>query len=294
MNESVSMIVPVYNAMPYFPMFLDSLREQTWRPLTCIFADDGSTDGSAECLSEYLPKLKEAGIEVECLSLPHGGQAAAVNAALKKVNGEFLTWCDADDRMLPRCVEAKALYLREHPEIGMVRNDGLVFDGDTQVVLSHSAKESDRRTQWIFDGLLDQTVYCYAGCYMVRTDVFWQGYPDREIPLSPEGQNLQLLLPPASRTQCGFVPEVLHHYYRRSTGHSGRVRSYTESLARAMNFIDLTERILAHCDCDREYYEQRLEELRSIRMEQLKFSLLLRAKEEIRNHESRNSDLSRG
>ncbi|MBQ6660508.1 MAG: glycosyltransferase family 2 protein [Lachnospiraceae bacterium] len=291
MNESVSMIVPVYNAMPYFPMFLESLCEQTWRPLECIFADDGSTDGSAEFLAEFMPKLREAGIVVKCLSLPHGGQAAAVNAALKEVHGEFLTWCDSDDRMMPRCVEAKVLYLREHPEIGMVRNDGLVFDGDTGTVLSHSAKEADRKTQWIFDGLLDQTVYCYAGCYMVRMDVFLQGYPDREIPLSPEGQNLQLLLPSASRTQCGFIPEVLHHYYRRSTGHSGRARSFTENRDRAMNFIDLTRRILDHCECDREVYEKKLEELRKTRIEQLKYSLLLRAKEEIRNHESRNSDL---
>ena len=292
MRPLVSLIVPVYNAMPYFAGFLESVAKQTWRPLECVLADDCSTDGSFEYAESCMSMLKEAGIAVKHLSLSHGGQASAVNAALKDVSGEYLTWCDADDIMLPRCIEEKALFLENHPELGMVRSDGLVIDGSTGRILSHSAKEEDRHTQDIFDAILEQTAYCYAGCYMVRMPLFFECYPEREIPVSPEGQNLQLLLPPASRTLCGFVPEVLHHYYLRPSGHSSRKRSYTEVLGRAMSFIDLSRELLRYCDCDREHYEKVIDNIREKRLQQLKYSMLIRVKEDLKKNESRNPDLS--
>ena len=291
MNPLVSLIVPLYNAMPYFADFLASVAGQTWHPLECVIADDGSADGSLEYLESRLPMLAEAGIWVKILRLPHGGQAAAVNAALKEVSGEYLTWCDADDIMLPRCIEEKVRFLEEHPALGLVRSDGLVLDENGEI-LRHSAKEEDRHTQWIFDGLLKQSAYCYAGCYMVRMSLFLTCYPDRTIPLSPEGQNLQMLLPPASRTMCGFVPEVLHHYYLRPTGHSGQKRSYTETLRRTMNFIELCREILRYCDCDTEYYEKVIDGVREKRLGQLKYSMLIRAKEELKKSEGRDTHLS--
>ncbi len=292
MRPLVSLLVPVYNAMPYFAGFLRCVAEQTWRPLECILADDGSTDGSAAYLASFRPELERAEVSVRVLTLPHGGQAAAINAALKSAAGEYLTWCDSDDIMLPRCIEAKTEYLLRHPELGMVRSDGLVLNGDTGEILSHSAREEDRQTRQIFDELLRQTTYCYAGCYMVRMELFDQCYPEREIPLSPEGQNLQLLLPPASRSKCGFLPEVLHHYYRRSSGHSSMKRSYTESLKRAKNFSALCREILPFCACDREHYEEEIKRIEQQRMEQLRYSLLIRAKEELKKDESRDPHLS--
>ena len=58
MNELVSLVVPVYNALPYLKDFVKSVEDQTWRPLECIFADDGSTDGPLEYLREkFLDKI---------------------------------------------------------------------------------------------------------------------------------------------------------------------------------------------------------------------------------------------
>ena len=289
MMQKVSLITPVYNAMPYLKDYLDSLRNQTWRPLELIFADDGSTDDSVDQIKRYIPIFEEAGISVKLLELPHRSQADAVNDALKEVTGELLTWCDADDIMENSCVEKKAVFLQEHPEIGIVRNDGLHIDGDTGKIISSNARECDRTTQNIFYDLLWQNTYCYAGCYMVRMSLFDECYPDRSIPVSPEGQNLQLLLPPASRSVCGFIPELLHRYYQRSTGHSSRGRSYTEQRKRILNFSDLFRRILPYCECDRDYYEKEICRIEQEKMEQLHYSALIRIRREIR-HESGNTD----
>ena len=72
MNGSVSLVVPVYNALPYLKDFVKSVQDQTWRPLECIFADDGSTDGSLEYLKEKESDLIKAGIEVKILTCRTG------------------------------------------------------------------------------------------------------------------------------------------------------------------------------------------------------------------------------
>ena len=254
MNPLVSLITPVFNAMPYLRDYLDSVLAQTWRPLECIFVDDGSTDGSRACLSEYLPALERAGISARLLPITHAGQAAAINAALPLVSGEYLTWCDADDLLMPDSIARKADYLNQFPALGLVRSDGIVLDGDSGRQLARSAGEADRFTQNIFDALFHGTTYCYAGCYMVRTDLLFTCYPEKKIPFSPEGQNLQLLLPPASRSDCGFLPEALHCYCRRSSGHSSRKHSYSEANARLQNFSKLRREILPYCRCDAARY----------------------------------------
>lgn len=292
MNSLVSLLVPVYNAMPYLKECVCSIKDQTWRPIECIFADDGSSDGSLEYINSIKDELAGSGISVKVLALPHGGQAAAVNAALKDATGDYLTWCDADDYMSPECIESKVRYLIDHPGIGMVRNDGYIINVDEGGSTARSTKDQDRKEQDIFEELLRQTTYCYAGCYMVRMALFDECYPDREIPISTEGQNLQLLLPPASRSVCGFVPEILHTYYQRNSGHSSRKRSYTQTLERKKNFIKLYRDILPFCACDQEYYTKVIDGLEKQYMEDLKLLLIQQVKKEMKDRASGNSYIS--
>lgn len=254
MNPLVSLVTPVFNAMPYFQDYLDCVIAQSWRPLELIAVDDGSTDSSWEYLQDMLPAMEKAEIAVRTLRREHEGQAAAVNAALPLVSGDYFTWCDADDWMKPDSIEKKTRYLMRRPELDMVRSDGIVIDGDTGRRISQSAKAADRQTQNVFDALFRGTTYCYAGCYLLRTALLFQCYPDRKIPLSPEGQNLQLLLPPASRTDCGFLPEQLHAYCIRNSGDSSKKRSFTEARARVENFFALRREILPYCVCDQKHY----------------------------------------
>lgn len=254
MKPLVTLVSPVYNSMPYLQDYLATVEKQTWRPLEVILVDDGSADNSPECLKAWKPVLEAAGITVHLLFSTHAGQAAAMNAALPLISGELFTWCDADDLLTPDSIEKKALWLMAHPGVGMVRSNGTVLDADKGTVLSDSARETDRCQKNIFEELfLDQT-YCYAGCYMVRSSLFFACYPERKMPLSPEGQNFQLLLPPASRTQCGYLDEKLHFYCRRSSGHSSRRLSYQENLRRVENFTALRIALLAYCDCDKAHY----------------------------------------
>lgn len=282
MNPLVTLVSPVYNAMPYLQEFLVCLERQTWRPLEVILVDDGSTDNSVDCLQENKSRLEAAGIQLKLVFRPHQGQAAAFNAALPLVTGDFFTWCDSDDLMTDDCVEKKVRWLLEHPQVGMVRNNGIVLDADKNEEISESARESDRYTKDIFEELFLDLTYCFAGCYMIRTDLFFTCYPQKQIPESPEGQNLQLLLPAASRSQCGYLAEKLHTYCRRNSGHSSKKRSYQENLQRLKNFTALKLAVLEYCDCNKAYYAQLAAKQEESKRKLLLHSAVQRARTEIK------------
>ena len=290
MNPLASLITPVYNAKLYLPRFLKGVIEQTYRPLEFFAVDDGSTDGSLELLQEMAPTLQAAGITFSLLHSPHAGPAGAINVALKQVNGDYLTWCDDDDLLLPGSIEERVTFLQNNPSLGFVRSNGLVFNGDTEQRICSIARPEEQATQFIFDQLLRQTTYCYAGCYLVRTNLLRACYPDMEIPVSMIGQNLQLLLPLASRGKCGFVPSVLHHYYPRSAGLSHAKRSFTQNLAHIDAFAALENAVLPYCQCDQEHYRRVIEQIRQEHIQMLRWSLILNVKGRLRRHESRDTD----
>ena len=53
-TNTISIIVPVYNAEKYLKRCIDSILSQTEKNFECILIDDGSTDNSSIILNNYL------------------------------------------------------------------------------------------------------------------------------------------------------------------------------------------------------------------------------------------------
>lgn len=96
----VDVIIPVYNAAPYLARCLDSvLGQDCSRPFRVIAVDDGSTDASPEILAACRdPRLL-------CLRQENAGAGAARNAGLRVSRAAYVFFLDADDVMLPGCLE---------------------------------------------------------------------------------------------------------------------------------------------------------------------------------------------
>ena len=253
----VSIITPCYNAEAYLEEYLLSVANQTYRPLELIMVNDGSTDNSEQIFRDMKPLLNRAGVSTVYQKIRHSGQAEAANTGLKLFKGEYLAWADADDILKPQNIEKKVDFLEDHPEIGMVRNDACRLENGK--LSQRESKDTDRKTQYLFEKLFLETTYVFAGCYMVRRSLFEVCYPDFNIPYSREGQNLQLLLPPASRTECGFVDEVLMIYRIHPDSHSNHSRSLREYLERTDGFERLYMDLKPYCRYDAESYDRLLD-----------------------------------
>jgi glycosyltransferase involved in cell wall biosynthesis len=86
----ISCIVPVFNGERYLQETLESIFQQTYRPIEVIVADDGSTDGTAVVVAG-------SGNQIHYLWQPNAGAPAARNLGLRAARGDFIAFLDADD-----------------------------------------------------------------------------------------------------------------------------------------------------------------------------------------------------
>ncbi|WP_460365830.1 glycosyltransferase family 2 protein, partial [Actinocorallia lasiicapitis] len=101
----VTVVVSVYNTLPYLEDCLDSLLTQSIGPgrMEIVAVDDGSTDGSGELLDRTADKYPDV------LTVVHqensGGPAAPSNRALDLARGRYVFFVGADDRLGPEALE---------------------------------------------------------------------------------------------------------------------------------------------------------------------------------------------
>lgn len=96
MNPKLSVIVPIYNTLPYLRTCLDSIKRQTYSPLEVILVDDGSSDGSSEFCDKYI-ELDE---RFQVIHKKNGGLSSARNAGIEVATGQLITFVDSDDALI--------------------------------------------------------------------------------------------------------------------------------------------------------------------------------------------------
>lgn len=93
----ISVIVPVYNVEAYLSRCVDSIISQSFSDLEIILVDDGSTDASGEICDGYAANDSR----VKVIHKANGGLSDARNAGIGIANGEYITFIDSDDFILP-------------------------------------------------------------------------------------------------------------------------------------------------------------------------------------------------
>ena len=95
----VSVVIPAYNCERTIAAAISSALWQTVEDLEVVVVDDGSTDSTAAIAGAFTGRVR-------VLQQPNAGVAAARNAAVNAAAGRFVAFCDADDVLLDRHVEA--------------------------------------------------------------------------------------------------------------------------------------------------------------------------------------------
>lgn len=89
----ISIIIPVYNAEQYLHRCIDSILAQSYTDFELLLIDDGSSDGSGVVCDEYATQDSR----VRVFHKKNGGVSSARNLGLDNAQGEYITFCDADD-----------------------------------------------------------------------------------------------------------------------------------------------------------------------------------------------------
>ena len=111
----ITVIMPVYNAMPFLPEAIESFFRQTPAGAKLRIVDDGSTDGSGE----YLRGLHAENLAITRRSC-NAGPGRARNEALEACESEFVAFMDADDVAQSGRLAAQLEFLESHPDVGLV------------------------------------------------------------------------------------------------------------------------------------------------------------------------------
>lgn len=131
MNENwISIIIPCYNREKYISRTLQSVIDQTYRPLEVIIVDDGSTDGSVKILNEFKQENHVTGeFEVQLLLQNNEGANTARNKGFLESKGQFIQFLDSDDILTSKKIEVEMA--KFDPNIDIVYSKAQHFDSYT-------------------------------------------------------------------------------------------------------------------------------------------------------------------
>jgi glycosyltransferase involved in cell wall biosynthesis/SAM-dependent methyltransferase len=115
-SETVTVLMPVYNAGPYVAEAIESILQQTHRDFEFLIVDDGSTDDSLAILDRFAAQDSR----IHLVKLAHQGVAAALNHGLATAHGAIVVRMDADDVSRPERIAHQLAYLADNPDVAVV------------------------------------------------------------------------------------------------------------------------------------------------------------------------------
>lgn len=121
-DETISVVMPVYNALPHLDQAVRCILDQTHRNIEFVIYDDASTDGSTERLREWAAKDERIRLFEGERNLGPVGSSALV---VKRSTSPLVARMDADDLCSPDRLERQLRVLRENPDAGVV---GALFE----------------------------------------------------------------------------------------------------------------------------------------------------------------------
>ncbi|KAA5543820.1 glycosyltransferase family 2 protein [Roseiconus nitratireducens] len=152
----VSTIIPVFNRPEMLRGAVQSVLQQTYRPIEIIIVDDGSTDETPS-VAEDLQRRHEGVVRFTRQS--NSGPGPAREAGRQLARGEFLQYLDSDDRLTRNKFTDQVASLRKAPDCDIAYGITRLVNerGD---ILADPFKWTGRSINNLFPGLLVDRWWC--------------------------------------------------------------------------------------------------------------------------------------
>ena len=126
MNPLISIIVPTYNVEKYIRTCIESILAQTYRNIEVIIVNDGSTDQSLAVISDLICSHHN----VKVINQKNQGVSVARNTGIDVATGKYITFVDADDKIMPGFCLARSIKLLTKQELTLYVGHFETFNGN--------------------------------------------------------------------------------------------------------------------------------------------------------------------
>jgi glycosyltransferase involved in cell wall biosynthesis len=198
-TPQVSVIMPMYNAMPYAEEAIGSILGQSFEDFELLIVDNGSTDGSLQ----YVKSLADQ--RVRLLAESERGSGRALTNGIFAARGEFLAVMDADDVADKDRLKIEVDYLQSHPEIVLVGARFAFMVGSSIVPAPPQPKEHHDIKRALLAG---RPVVCNSSS-MFRA-IQARSVGGHRLP--GPGHDVDFFLRMAEVGRVCNIPDLLHYY----------------------------------------------------------------------------------
>jgi len=101
----VSVVIPTFNRTQVTIAAVESVLAQTYPHLEVIVVDDGSTDGSADVIEQFVRQKTSERQQILFVRQPNQGASVARNTGIENSRGEYIAFLDSDDLWTPEKLE---------------------------------------------------------------------------------------------------------------------------------------------------------------------------------------------
>jgi glycosyltransferase involved in cell wall biosynthesis len=192
-----SIIITCYNQRSFIRQAVESALGQEYADKEIVVVDDGSTDGSQAILSEFGNRIKL------CILEMNQGASTARNRGVSLASGDYITFLDGDDLLLPWALTAYSrivdlrqpvliLALLLHFE-GKLEDKSLSQPKDLEVVEYETLMKKDRYVRFSTTAVIDRE--CFNHCGGWAADMFPLDDHDLLLRLGYAGLTIHILAP---------------------------------------------------------------------------------------------------
>ena len=108
----ISIVIPLYNKERSIVSTIESVLSQTYKDWECIIVNDGSTDGSADVVRDFIRanegmsrdislneplSLNDGKPQIRLIQKENGGVSSARNRGIREAKGDYVALLDGDD-----------------------------------------------------------------------------------------------------------------------------------------------------------------------------------------------------
>jgi glycosyltransferase involved in cell wall biosynthesis len=203
----VSILMPFYNAAPYFGAAINSILQQSFNDFELLLIDDGSTDRSLEIAQSFAAQHKAIKI---LQNKTNQGLVYTRNRGIEAAKGEYIACLDADDIALPQRLAKQVAFLDKNPNIALLGSFAGYIDKKDEQFHVETPKTSAKYVGiWLL----------FQNCFIQSAVMFRKHCLEnlRYKHLYPPAEDYDLWVQIAYRFPVANLPEILTLHRKHDT-----------------------------------------------------------------------------